>query len=31
VADWPRIERLLTDMDAAFVQLQAALAEHKSG
>jgi CheY-like chemotaxis protein len=30
VADWAHIERLLTDMDAAFVQLQAALAEHKA-
>jgi two-component system sensor histidine kinase/response regulator len=30
-ADWPRIELLLTDLDVAFVQLQTALAEHKTG
>jgi hypothetical protein len=28
-ADWPRTHMLLTDMEAAFVHLQAALAERK--
>jgi CheY-like chemotaxis protein len=29
-ADWPRIHMLLSDMETAFVHLQAALAEHKA-
>jgi PAS domain S-box-containing protein len=30
VADWPRTHMLLSDMEVAFVHLQAALAEHKT-